>query len=93
MNCHPLHQLQSPSYSWLINVTLTPHFKVRITTAHLTTALTPAVLLFYFASQAIEIDPHQGNGGFVLWNMPTIERWWSAQGRSSLKRREKEICR
>jgi len=22
-----------------------------------------------------------------------IERWWSAQGRSSLKRREKEICR
>jgi len=24
---------------------------------------------------------------------PNIERWWSAQGRSSLKRREKENCR
>jgi len=23
----------------------------------------------------------------------SIERWWSAQGRSSLKRRKKEICR
>ena len=30
------HHIQSPSYPWLINVTSTPHIKVRIMTAMLT---------------------------------------------------------
>jgi len=31
--------------------------------------------------------------GYFFWIFTwAIERWWSAQGRSSLKRRDKESC-